>query len=125
PEDYKAKGLPFVFDLDHTKAPVDGHEMQVQQQTIMPSLRLNSQEVRDIATYLMSKKKADPEKAYAAAAYMDDPKLKAKGLVLVRNYGCAGCHEIAGMEDEARIGTELTNEGSKPIERLDFSLLTR
>ena len=39
-------------------------------------------------------------------------------------YGCAGCHEIATLEDEGRIGTELTNEGSKPIERLDFALFT-
>jgi cytochrome c551/c552 len=125
PADYQKKGLPFSFDLDHTKSPVDGHEMQVEQQTIMPNLRLNMQEVRDIASYLMTKKKADPDKAFPPAPYMDDPKLKAKGMTLVRNYGCAGCHEIAGMEDESRIGTELTNEGSKPVERLDFALLGR
>jgi cytochrome c551/c552 len=125
PEDYQKKGVAFVFDLDHTKSPIDGHEMQVEQQTIMPNLRLNMQEVRDIASYLMTKKKADPDKEFPPAPYMDDPKLKAEGLKLVRNYGCAGCHEIAGMEDESRIGTELTNEGSKPIERLDFALLTR
>ena len=41
----------------------------------------------------------------------------------MRFYGCAGCHEIAGLEEEQRIGTELTKEGSKPIERLDFALL--
>ena len=52
---------------------------------------------------------------------MDDPGLKNKGLALVRFYGCAGCHEIAGLEEEQRIGTELTKEGSKPIERLDFA----
>jgi len=40
----------------------------------------------------------------------------------VKNYGCAGCHEIAGLEEEQRIGTELTKEGSKPLERLDFAL---
>ena len=28
------------------------------------------------------------------------------------------------MEEEGRIGTELTSEGSKPIERLDFALFT-
>ena len=54
---------------------------------------------------------------------MDDPKLKDHGKELVQHYGCAGCHEISGLEDEGRIGTELTNEGSKPIERLDFALL--
>ena len=55
---------------------------------------------------------------------MDDPKLKDHGKELIQHYGCAGCHEISGLEDEGRIGTELTNEGSKPIERLDFALLT-
>ena len=65
-----------------------------------------------------------PDATYAAANYMDDPQLKAKGEELVRHYGCAGCHEISGLEDEGRIGTELTNEGSKPIERLDFALWT-
>jgi cytochrome c551/c552 len=122
PEDYAKKGLPFRFGLDNSKSPVDGHEMQVQQQTVMPSLRLNWQEVRDIASYLMNQKR--PNASYPAAAFLDDPQLKAKGRKLAQNYGCAGCHEIAGLEDEGRIGTELTAEGSKPIERLDFALLT-
>ncbi len=55
---------------------------------------------------------------------MDDPQLSRKGKELIQHYGCAGCHEISGLEDEGRIGTELTNEGSKPIERLDFALCT-
>ena len=55
---------------------------------------------------------------------MDDPKLKDEGKKWIRHFGCAGCHEISGLEDEGRIGTELTFEGSKPIERLDFALLT-
>ena len=57
-------------------------------------------------------------------AMKDDPNLKAEGKKWVRHYGCSGCHEIAGFEDEGRIGTELTYEGSKPIERLDFALFT-
>ena len=58
------------------------------------------------------------------ASYMDDPELKEEGKTWIRHYGCAGCHEISGFEDEGRIGTELTYEGSKPIERLDFALFT-
>ena len=38
---------------------------------------------------------------------MDDPSLKEEGKKWVRFYGCGGCHEISGMEDEGRIGTEL------------------
>jgi hypothetical protein len=55
---------------------------------------------------------------------MDDPKLKDQGKKWIRHFGCSGCHEIAGFEEEGRIGTELTFEGSKPLERLDFALFT-
>jgi cytochrome c551/c552/uncharacterized coiled-coil DUF342 family protein len=120
-EDYKRAGLPFVFDLDHSKCPNDGHELLVMQMTPMPSLRLTEDEARDIASYLETRK--HPDATYANADYLEDPKRKANGQFLVRYYGCAGCHEIAGLEEEQRIGTELTKEGSKPIERLDFALL--
>jgi cytochrome c551/c552 len=123
PEDYAKKGLPYVFDLEHTTCPNDGHELQVQQMTVMPSLRLTPEEAADIATYLMAQKRKQPSE-YADASFMEDPKLKDQGRVWIRHYGCAGCHEISGFEDEGRIGTELTLEGSKPIERLDFALWT-
>jgi cytochrome c551/c552 len=122
PADYAKHGLPFQFDLDHSRCPNDGHQLEVQQPTVMPSLRLTDDDSRDIATYLMAQKHANA--TYPAAPYMDDPKLAAQGKSLIQHYGCAGCHEISGLEDEGRIGTELTNEGSKPIERLDFALYT-
>jgi len=123
PEDYAKKGLPFQWDLEHSKCPNDGHELQVQNMTVMPSLRLSPEDAEDIASYLITQKKQEPS-SYADASFMDDPSLKEEGKKWVRHYGCAGCHEIAGMEDEGRIGTELTFEGSKPIERLDFALFT-
>jgi cytochrome c2 len=123
PEDYAKKNLPYQWDLAHSKCPNDGHELQVQNMTVMPSLRLRPEDAEDIATYLISQKKQEPS-SYADAAFMDDPNLKEEGKKWVRFYGCGGCHEISGMEDEGRIGTELTFEGSKPIERLDFALST-
>jgi cytochrome c551/c552 len=123
PEDYAKKGLPYQFDLEHSTCPNDGHELQVQNMTVMPSLRLSPEDASDIASYLMTQKKQEPS-SYADAAFMDDPALKAEGKKWIRHYGCAGCHEISGFEDEGRIGTELTYEGSKPIERLDFALFT-
>ncbi|HEY1264209.1 MAG TPA: hypothetical protein VGF06_11850 [Terriglobales bacterium] len=123
PEDYAKHGLPYVFDLEHSQCPNDGHELQVQNMTVMPSLRLSVEDAQDIATYLMSKKEKDPS-SYTDASFMDDPKLKAEGEKWVRHFGCAGCHEISGFENEGRIGTDLTVEGSKPIERLDFALYT-
>ncbi len=120
-QDYQKHGLPFVFDLDHSKCPNDGHELQVEQMTIMPSLRLSWPEARDIASYLMTLKEKDPS-SYPRVDYLNDPKLKAEGKAIVQRYGCAGCQEITGLEDEGRIGTELTKEGSKPLEQFDFGL---
>jgi cytochrome c551/c552/predicted nucleic acid-binding Zn-ribbon protein len=123
PEDYKKKRLPYVFDLEHSRCPNDGHELQVQNMTVMPSLRLSPQDAEDVASYLITLKKQEPS-SYADASFIDDPNLKDQGKKWVRHFGCAGCHEISGLEDEGRIGTELTIEGSKPIERLDFALFT-
>ncbi len=88
---------------------------------VMPSLRLSDRESRDIAAYLSEQKTAQE---YPPAPYMDDPEMAAAGLDAIRHYGCAGCHEISGLEGEGRIGTDLTVEGSKPLERLDFALKT-
>ena len=123
PEDYAKKGLPFVFDTElHSRCPNDGAELQVQNMTVMPNFRLSETDARDIATYLFS---LSSPPSYESAAFMDDPKLKDKGHDLIKQYGCAGCHEIKGFEDEQRIGKELTVEGATPIERLDFALQTK
>ncbi|HXG91850.1 MAG TPA: c-type cytochrome [Blastocatellia bacterium] len=123
PADYKAKGLPFVFDDQHSKSPVDGRELQVQNMTVMPNFRLSVEDARKIATFLVRQTKPGFTPEYEPAGYMEDTSLFEKGRTLVQRYGCAGCHEIKGFENEQRIGTELTVEGSKPIERLDFALL--
>lgn len=122
-EDYKKHNLPYVFDTElHSRCPNDGAELQVQNMTVMPNFRLSETDARDIATYLFSL--AAPPR-YDAASFMDSPELREKGHTLIKQYGCAGCHEIKGFEDEQRIGKELTVEGATPIERLDFALLTK
>ena len=123
PEDYAGQGLPFEFGLENNLCPLGDHLLQVQQPTVMPNLRLTRQEARDISTYLMTQKHEDAE--YAPAPFLDDPQLFDRGRALVRHNGCTGCHEIGGLEGDGKIGTDLTKEGSKPIERLDFALLTR
>ena len=121
PADYEKHGLPFVFDLDHNRCPNDGHVLEVEQMTVMPNLRLSWQEARDIAAYFETLKKEEPS-SFAKVPWINDPKVAAGGRKAVGFYGCAGCHEIAGLETEGRIGTELTKEGSKPFEQLDFGL---
>jgi cytochrome c551/c552 len=122
-DDYKKHNLPYVFDTElHSRCPNDGAELQVQNMTVMPNFRLSETDARDIATYLFSL--SSPQQL-EAAAFMDSPELREKGHALIKQYGCAGCHEIKGFEDEQRIGKELTVEGATPIERLDFALLTK
>ena len=122
PEDYSKNNLPYAFDTElHSRCPNDGTELQVQNMTVMPNFRLTDSDTRDIASYLFS---LSSPQSYPDASFMDDPNLKPRGQALIKQYGCAGCHEIKGFEEEQRIGKELTVEGATPIERLDFALLT-
>jgi cytochrome c2 len=121
-EDYSRNNKPYVFDTElNSRCPNDGAELQVQNMTVMPNFRLSDTDARDIATYLFS---LSSPPSYTDASFMDDPNLKLHGQALIKQYGCAGCHEIKGFEEEQRIGKELTVEGATPIERLDFALLT-
>ncbi|MGH9971043.1 MAG: c-type cytochrome [Pyrinomonadaceae bacterium] len=121
-EDYSKHKKPYVFDTElNSRCPNDGAELQVQNMTVMPNFRLSDADARDIATYLFS---LSSPPSYSDASFMDDPNLKGRGYALIKQYGCAGCHEIKGFEEEQRIGKELTVEGATPIERLDFALLT-
>ncbi|HYG79309.1 MAG TPA: c-type cytochrome, partial [Pyrinomonadaceae bacterium] len=124
-EEYRAKNLAYLFDTEQfSTCPNDGAELQVQNMTVMPNFRLTIDEARDIASYLFSLSQGNSFRDAAASSYMDDPNLKERGRTLIKQYGCAGCHEIKGFEDEQRIGKELTTEGATPIERLDFALMT-
>jgi cytochrome c551/c552 len=121
-EDYSKNNKPYVFDTElNSRCPNDGAELQVQNMTVMPNFRLADRDARDIASYLFS---LSSPPGYPDASFMDDPNLKEKGHGLIKQYGCASCHEIKGFEEEQRIGKELTVEGATPIERLDFALLT-
>ena len=118
----------------------------------MPNLRLSREDALDIAEYLATlKAPADFEKAAlppsdpatlekiglyfematrtifdakADLASMDIHKQEVYvGRNLIAYYGCFACHAIPGFEDAKPIGTELTEEGSKPVHRLDFGFL--
>jgi len=62
----------------------------------------------------------------AGGEWSDVQSLKvAVGSALVRNHGCYSCHEVRGLETEMPIGTELSNWGSKTVDKLDFGLAYR
>src|SRR5437899_1652177 len=85
----------------------------------MPNLRLSDDEARAITAYLVTLGEKKPAPADLAAR-LADPANVAAGEKLVRKYGCAGCHDIPGMESESRIGVELSSFGSKTREELFF-----
>ncbi len=45
------------------------------------------------------------------------------GSRLIGRYGCYACHEVRGFETAKPIGIELSEWGSKPVNKLDFGLL--
>ena len=84
--------------------------------TSMPSLRLSNREIDNVVAYLMSLQKATPN---AAGESIGEPDV-AEGETLVRTYGCFGCHEISGFENESKVGADLGEFGAKLADELDF-----
>ena len=111
-------------DVAGAKTPEEGGNPNLvwTQHAIMPNFRLSETDVADITAYLVSQKRTDVK--YEEPTWLDDTSRFERGRKLVLFQGCAGCHEIKGLESENGIGVELTPEGSKPIERLDFGHLT-
>ncbi len=119
--------------------------------TRMPSLRLTDEEASHITTYLLSQrnekfesKKPPLVKTEAvdeiALNFMTsklrfqeaktelekmspEVRLEYVGQQAINQQGCFGCHAIKGFESTKPIGTELTEEGSKEIDRLDFGFV--
>ncbi|MBT3590027.1 MAG: c-type cytochrome [Candidatus Marinimicrobia bacterium] len=120
-------------------------------ETRMPDLRLSDQEAKDITAYLRSFTNPDFEamddieldkkqleniafgwlskmntEAFAKSTLANmshDEKMDFVADKSFRYYGCFGCHNIPGYEDAKPIGTELTFEGSKPVDKLDFGYI--
>ena len=120
--------------------------------TKMPNLRLTNEEALDVAEYLFTLK-SSPQFDEIALPKTDQPTLEKIGLYfemstktlfdakadlakmdlhgkevyvgekLIAHYGCYACHAIPGFEDAKPIGTELTEEGSKAVHRLDFGFV--
>lgn len=117
----------------------------------MPNLRLTDQEAADITAYLLQdkntrmevlslpkidaallneliseqwKQKLTQQEINARLSEMSEKdKLLFLGQNAISRYGCFGCHDIPGFEDAQPIGTELTEEGDKPLHQLDFGYL--
>ncbi len=120
-------------------------------ETRMPNLRLNDQEAADIASFLLQdhNEKFESQRLPVikpevvnemvlnfmtgqmrhedAAAELEkmgrQERLEYLGRKMIARQGCFGCHDIKGFEDAKPIGTELTEEGSKEVAKLDFGFI--
>jgi mono/diheme cytochrome c family protein len=86
--------------------------------TEMPHYRFTDPQVATLAGFLLAKADAD----FLANVHLDPatPEQVAHGKSLVMEYGCASCHEIAGMKKPENFAPELTRVGSKPVSQLIF-----
>lgn len=119
-------------------------------ETMMPNMRLTEREAADVTAYLMTLRNEDFETRRPAtvdagvrdglaleflkarlpirAAEDSLAKMSEKerdlfvGERMILRQGCFGCHTIPGFEDATPIGTELTLQGSKGVDKLDFAL---
>jgi mono/diheme cytochrome c family protein len=118
--------------------------------TYMPNLRLTDPQVADVATYLTTltgaagdTAKANPTPEQTDAVLLDYlravygttdaqgrmAKLDANarqielGQRVILRYGCFSCHQIKGFETTQPIGTDLSEEGTKLVTRLDFAFV--
>ncbi len=91
--------------------------------TVMPDLRLSDTEVDNVVAYLMALKSATvPSSKITTASYgnLVEEIDSEEGEKLVRLYGCLGCHNIPGFENEPKVGAELSAFGSKTVDEFDF-----
>ena len=84
--------------------------------TSMPSLRLSTREIDNVVAYLMSLQQPTANVETDSIGEVD----VAEGETLVRTYGCFGCHEIPGFENESKVGADLGEFGAKTTEEFDF-----
>lgn len=87
-------------------------------ETAMPHYRFSDPQVATLSGFLLAKADSD----LLANVHLDaaTPQQIAHGKRLVSDYGCASCHEIAGIKKPENFAPELSRIGSKPVTQLIF-----
>lgn len=87
-------------------------------ETAMPHYRFNDAQVATLTGFLLAKTDSDLlNNVHLEAA---TPEQVEHGKRLVADYGCASCHEIAGIKKPENFAPELSRIGSKPVTQLVF-----
>ena len=87
-------------------------------ETAMPHYRFNDSQVATLSGFLLAKTDSD----LLANVHLEaaSPEQIAHGKRLVSDYGCASCHEIAGIKKPENFAPELSRIGNKPVTQLVF-----
>ena len=88
--------------------------------TLMPNLRLTLEEGEAVAAYLMNSTEKDFNEIEGLKARINNEEEIKRGLKIISDYQCYGCHNIPGTENIGKIGPELTNFGNKELYELAF-----
>jgi cytochrome c1 len=86
--------------------------------TAMPHYRFDDAQIATLSVFLQAK--ADSDLLANVHLEAPTPQQIAHGKRLVSDYGCASCHEIAGIKKPENFAPELSRIGSKPITQLIF-----
>jgi mono/diheme cytochrome c family protein len=86
--------------------------------TAMPHYRFDDGQIVSLSTFLLAKTDSD----LLSNVHLDPatPAQIAHGERLVSDYGCASCHEIAGVKKPENFAPDLSRIGSKAITQLIF-----
>lgn len=91
----------------------------------MPRYGLSDADRTAIVSYMMSEfvdYDSDPDETEEILALLPEPNeaVMTEGEGLYRHYGCGQCHSLSGLEIRGEFGADLTQEGVKDIDQLDF-----
>lgn len=142
PREGRGGAVKYVYAPDHTKIASKiskdwlfrwiKNPQAYHPDTKMPHFRFTDKEVEELVAFMsaefidwdaVGEEDEEGEEVVKAVKRNIDPASAEKGRELVKNYGCSGCHEIKGFENESKIGVELTSFGSKSVELLDFGVV--
>lgn len=142
PREGRGGDIKYVYAPDHTKIASKiskdwlfrwiKNPQAYHPDTKMPHFRFTDKEAEELVAFMstefidwdaVDEEEEEGEEVVKAVKRNIDPASAEKGRELVKNYGCYGCHEIKGFENESKIGVELTSFGSKSVELLDFGVV--
>ena len=91
-----------------------------QPETQMLQYRLKSDQVRDLAAFLLEEYRTPGADAEDVAAPYQDPRAVAEGRTVFARRGCSGCHRLSGVPDTGKVGPSLAGIADRDPDQLPY-----